>query len=222
MAGTDPRTQPARPVMQRSRSTDKRRHRRSYGFTLLEVLLSLFLVSILLAAVSALIVSLFLMWDNTRQADVRTRTFAVAGWLERRLELNPHVDDTQGWQMNWPDDERTSAPPSLAWTSPIREMIIPNSTSGGIWEYRLHLEPREGLFVAWRPRNRVDDTDYHYSLLSRDISGLRFAYFDPESGRWDVYDSPPAPERVDNRLPQLLALDYSVGSTLQTIWIGLP
>lgn len=192
------------------------------GFTLLEVLLSLFLVSVLLAAISSLIVSLFLMWDNSRTADAETRLFSVAGWLERRLELNPHRDPENGWQMNWPNDERTSDPPSLAWISDRREMIIPAAVSGGTWEYRLHHEPNQGLFLAWRPRNRADDTDYRFTLLSPDVGALRFAYYDAESDRWQTYDRAPDPERVDNQLPQLIALDYSVGRSTRTIWLGLP
>lgn len=42
------------------------RHKRTAGFTLLEVLLAMFLTSILLAAVTALIVSLFMMWEIGR------------------------------------------------------------------------------------------------------------------------------------------------------------
>lgn len=194
----------------------------SAGFTLLEVLLALFLVSVLLAAISALIVSLFLMWDNTRSADAESRLFSVAGWLERRLELNPHRDTENGWQMNWPDDERTGDPPSLSWISDTREMVIPPEISGGTWEYRLHHDPRQGLFIAWRPTNRTDDTDYSYSLLAADVTALRFAYYDAESDRWQVFDRAPDPERVDNQLPQLAALDFEVGRDTRTIWIVLP
>lgn len=200
------------------------RQRRSAGFTLLEVLLALSLTALLLTAATALIVTLFLLWENQSQTDQQTRSRALEQWLTGTLAAVPHADANTGWQIDWSDQQRTASAPTLSWQSNQRNALLPATAEGGTWEYRLIHQPRQGLFLAWRPTNldATERPDYRYTLLSSRVSSLRFAYYDPERERWNLYDEAPDPEREDGRMPDLIALDYATGRNIHTQWIPLP
>lgn len=201
-----------------------RQHKPAQGFTLLEVLLALSLTTLLLTAATALIVTLFLLWENQSQTDRQTRARSLELWLTDTLAQVAHTDANTGWQINWDNDQRTLSAPTLSWQSDRRNSILPQNAPGGRWEYRLIHNPPHGLFLAWRPTNLEAGTpsNYQYTLLSSQVSALRFAYYDPERERWNVYHEAVDPEREDGRVPDLIALDYTSGKTVSTQWIPLP
>jgi prepilin-type N-terminal cleavage/methylation domain-containing protein len=191
-----------------------RRHGRPFrsgGFTLIEVLLSLMLISMILVATTFFIFSMGELWgrgSDTRLFDRHAR--GVTRFVQHTInqsavhwdaENSQRVSLTQPPGVGHFDDplitfEVAEGPPFLVWPDVALPAVV----------LYLRLVPGEGLFLLWHSRLEVDFEDQppRATLLSPFVTEMIFDYYDPETRVWsslgqldsDIQGEPLLPSRI--------------------------
>jgi prepilin-type N-terminal cleavage/methylation domain-containing protein len=200
------------------------------GFTLLEILLSLALVSLMLVALNTFVFSMGELWG--RGADVHLfdqHTRAVTRFLDRELRT----------AVLPPSARANAAPLSIQEVRPqtgLTEKLLTFELPAGcrlfVWPERplpevvcsLQAREREGLFLLWHSRLEKNfETDPpRETLVTPLVTGMAYEYYDPDFNRW----STEATLKLDNTgnpmTPHRLRLKFAHNKLTRETVISLP
>jgi prepilin-type N-terminal cleavage/methylation domain-containing protein len=212
------------------------------GFTLLEVMVSVFIGATLLVATTTFIFSMGELWG--RGANVwlfQKHVRGVSRFLEQSIQAT-------SWKLPQGEEEQTPVH-WYEWSS--REyrnrslLTFEMETSPGVlvWpESRLpyvvcslEFEKSEGLFMLWRSRLEQDfeEESPRRTLISPFVTGVKYYYIDyeedEEDAEWEVQDDPEKEADGSYLLPQRIELVFEYEGqeekrqvVLPTIFNGLP
>lgn len=201
--------------------------RRSAGFTLLEILVSLVLVGSLMAAMTFFIFSMGELWGKTAQDRLFERhARGLTRYLQSTMSqsLIGASDQDGGLQLRQPsgfghfDDplisfELLESPPILVWPErPLPAVVC-----------YLQLVEKQGLYLLWHSRLEIDfdEAPPRTTLLSPFVTEMIFDYYDPEIREWSSYYEYEV-EEGEPVLPSRIRLGFEHdGMTEQTV-ITLP
>lgn len=211
-----------------------RRSSGAAGFTLLEILLSLALVSLMLVALNTFVFSMGELWG--RNADVRLfdqHVRAVTRFLQQELraavlppaavarstpvaleEIQPQGGATEKMVtfelpagsriLVWPDPKR-----------PLPEVVC-----------SLQAREREGLILLWHSRLEKNfDTDPpRETVVTPLVTAMAYDYFDADANRWttETMLKPDPNGGTNSLLPQRLRLTFTYGKMTRESVITLP
>lgn len=208
--------------------------RRARGFTLLEILLSLALVSLMLVALNTFVFSMGELWG--RNADVRLfdqHVRAVTRFLQHELRaavLPPAavarstpiaLEDVQpqgGASEKMLTFELPAGSRVLVWPDPKRP--LPEVVCS------LQAREREGLILLWHSRLEKNfDTDPpRETVVTPLVTALSYDYFEADANRWTTETTlKPDPNGGTNPLlPQRLRLKFAYGKMTRESVVTLP
>ena len=191
------------------------------GFTLLEVMVSVFIGAMLLVATTTFIFSMGELWG--RGADVwlfQKHVRGVSRFLEQSIQ-------TTSWRL--PSGEEAEAPVYwFEWNSreyqnnPLLTFELDVSPGILVWpESRLpyvvcslEFEEGEGLFMLWRSRLEEDfeEESPRKTLISPFVKSINYYYIDfeedEEDAEWDIQDYPEKEADGSYLLPQRIELVF--------------
>jgi prepilin-type N-terminal cleavage/methylation domain-containing protein len=206
------------------------RRRRRAGFTLIEILLSLVLISIVLVAMNSFIFSMGELWG--RNADVRLfdqHVRAVTRYLEHEMRaatLPPAAvagSKPIGLQdirpQNGPSDklltfELPSGSRLLNWPDrPLPEVVC-----------SLQVRPTEGLILLWHSRLEKNfDTDPpRETVITPLVTAMAYDYYDADTTRWTTETTLKLDGTSNPITPQRLRLTFTYGKMTRETVVILP
>lgn len=207
---------------------------RARGFTLLEILLSLALVSLMLVALNTFVFSMGELWG--RNADVRLfdqHVRAVTRFLQHELRAavlppaavarsNPIALEEVQPQGGATDKLLTFELPAgsriLVWPDPKRP--LPEVVCS------LQAREREGLILLWHSRleKNFDSDPPRETVVTPLVTALSYDYFDADANRWTTETMlKPDPNGGTNPLlPQRLRLKFAYGKLTRESVVTLP
>ncbi len=214
----------------RSRPPSARASRRA--FTLLEILLSLALVAMMLAALNTFIFSMGELWG--RGADVHLfdlHTRSVTRFLEH--EMRAAVLPPAGRPVP------TSTPLTMQEIRPLNGLTeklltfeLPSGSRIFVWPERplpevvcsLQVRPREGLYLLWHSRLEKNfDTDSpRETLVTPLVTALSYDYYDPDFNHWSTETTLKLDSSGNPKTPQRLRLKFSYSKMTRETVITLP
>jgi prepilin-type N-terminal cleavage/methylation domain-containing protein len=201
---------------------------KSGAFTLIEILLSLALISVVLVAMNTFVFSMGELWG--RNADVRLfdqHVRAVTRFLDHELrsaslppaampnstpiglqEIRPQGGATDklltfelmsGSRLfNWPD-------------RPLPEVVC-----------SLQVRPREGLILLWHSRleKNFDIDPPRETVVTPLVTGMRYDYYDTETSRWTTEQMLKIDSQGNPIVPNRLRLSFAYNNlTRETVVI---
>lgn len=209
----------------------------SSGFTLLEILLSLALLSMMLVALNSFVFSMGEIWG--RNADVRLfdqHVRAVTRFLEHELRTatlppaaragaTPIAGQEIRPQNGLPDTLLTFELPAgsrlLRWPErPLPEVVC-----------SLQAREREGLILLWHSRleKNFDSDSPRETVVTPLVTSLAYDYYDPDFKRWTTETTLKKDNTGAVQTPQRLRLKFTYGKmtaesavTLANAVEGLP
>lgn len=208
---------------------ENRRSKISSGFTLLEILLALALVSLMLVALNSFVFSMGELWG--RNADVRLfdqHVRAVTRFLERELR-----------SAALPPSARAGANPiatkEIRPTSGISDTLLtfelPKGSRLLVWPDRplpevvcsLQAREREGLILLWHSRLEKDfETDSPREVVITPlVSALAYDYYDSDFKRWTTETALKKNPQGGALAPQRLRLKFAYGKLAKESLITL-
>lgn len=210
----------------RSRGGDHSRHA---GFTLLEILLALVLVSLMLVALNTFVFSMGELWG--KNSDVRLfdqHVRAVTRFLDRELRsavLPPaarvgaapigvqEVRPASGLTENLLTFELPAGSRLLVWPErPLPEVVC-----------SLQARPNEGLILLWHSRLEKNfDTDSPREVVVTPlVTGLAYDYYDPDFKRWTTETNLKKDSGGNALAPQRLRLKFGYGKMTKETVVAL-
>ncbi len=202
------------------------------GFTLLEVMVAVFIGSLILVATTSFIFSMAELWGKGAniwlfQKHVR----GVSRFLEQSIQ-------TSSWKL--PQGEARTPVYWGEWNSreyqnkPLLTFEMEKSPGVLIWpEGRLpyvvcslEFEEGEGLFMLWRSRleEDFDEESPRKTLISPFVTDLKYYYLDyeEEDAEWEVFDDPEKEADGSYTLPQRIELVFEYEGQEEKRQIVLP
>ena len=223
----------ARLPSSRARSSPPTRRGRGAGvraFTLLEILLSLALVSLMLVALNTVVFSMGELWG--RGADVHLfdqHTRAVTRFLDRELRtavLPPSA------RANATPLSIQEVRPQTGLTEKLLTFELPAGCRLFVWPERplpevvcsLQAREREGLFLLWHSRLEKNfDTDPpRETLVTPLVSGMAYEYYDPDFNRWTTETTLKLDNTGNPMTPHRLRLKFAYNKLTRETVISLP
>lgn len=218
------RTAPPRSARRRSRPFARG------GFTLLEILLALALVSLVLIAMNSFVFSMGELWG--RGTDVRLfdqHVGAVTRFLEHELRA----------AVLPPAARANSTPLTLQEIRPesgLSENMLTFDLPGGsrffTWPDRplpevvcsFQVRPTEGLILLWHSRLEKNfDTDPpRESVVTPLVTALAYDYYDPATTRWTTETTLKLDPQGQPMTPQRLRLTFTYGKLKRESVVPLP
>ena len=200
------------------------------GFTLLEILLSLALVSLMLVALNTFIFSMGEIWG--RNTDVRLfdrHVRAVTRFLDHELRAAAFP----------PAARANSTPIALQEVRPQNGMMenlltfeLPAGSRLFTWPDRplpevvcsFQARPNEGLILLWHSRLEKNfDTDApRETVVTPLVSALTYDYFDPDFNRWTTETALKLNPQGKPMAPQRLRLKFTYGKMARESVVTLP
>lgn len=204
--------------------------RAARGFTLLEILLALTLVSLVLVAMNTFVFSMGELWG--RNADVRLfeqHTRAVTRFLEHELRA----------AVLPPAARANSTPIGLQEVRPqngAMEKLLTFELPGGsrffVWPERplpevvcsFQVRRGEGLVLLWRSRLEKDfDTGTpRESVITPLVTEMTYDYYDEATSRWTTEASLKLDAQAQPLTPQRLRLTFTYGKLTREVVVTLP
>lgn len=199
------------------------------AFTLLEILLSLALLSMMLIALNTFVFSMGELWG--RNADVRLfdqHARAVTHFLERELRA-----------ATLPPAARSGSTPIAAQeirpTSGLTDTLLTFELPAGsrllLWPERalpevvcsLQAREREGLILLWHSRLEKNfDTDApRETVITPLVSGLAYDYYDADFKRWSTETALKKDATGATLAPQRLRLKFTYGKLTKETVVAL-
>lgn len=173
----------------------KARPDRSAGFTLLEVLLALFLAASIMTSVLLLTAGLSDIWRGTtpvRNLEVHSRQ--VVDFLKRGFAraLPVQTDGTAYVFLDYTSGElNQTGPPLLSWEVQASDGIV----TWGVQPlpyvlYQLEVIEDVGLALYWQSRLEVDFEEIppRQTLISPFVTRMEYHYYDAEDEVWELED----------------------------------
>lgn len=199
-----------------------RRNNGRKGFTLIELLIAIAILSLIMSVVYK---SFYASTDGIRRAEAADELNSMARAVFVRL-----MDDISGAYLSGKDvifigeTRRDKGLPqdSLNLTSLTNELIVKDAKETELHEVGYYLKEdidinkrgtamEKAVFALYRRDKKVigneppleGGTDY---LLTDEIAGLRFSYFDDDAKKWkDTWDS-----RTTNKLPKAVEVEVII------------
>lgn len=208
--------------------------RRTRGFTLLEILLSLALVSLMLVALNTFVFSMGELWG--RNADVRLfdqHVRAVTRFLQH--ELRAAVLPPAAVARSTPIALQEIQPQGGA-TDKLLTFELPAGSRILVWPdpkrplpevvCSLQAREREGLILLWHSRLEKNfDTDPpRETVVTPLVTAMTYDYFDADANRWSTETMlKPDPNGGTNpMLPQRIRLKFAYGKLTRESVVTLP
>lgn len=206
------------------------RSRASGGFTLMEILVSLALVSLMLVALNTFIFSMGELWG--RNADHRLferHVRAVTRFLDEELRSaalppaalpnsNPialqEVRPQNGLMENMLTFELPAGSRLLKWPErPLPEVVC-----------SFQARQNEGLVMLWHSRLEKNfETDSpRETIVTPLVSGLAYEYYDPDSKRWTTETVLKRDQQGQLMTPQRLRLKFTYGKLTRESVVTVP
>jgi prepilin-type N-terminal cleavage/methylation domain-containing protein len=200
------------------------------GFTLIEILLALALVSLVLVALNMFVFSMGELWG--RNADVRLfdqHVRAVSRFLEHELRsasLPP-------WAVaNSTPISLSEIRPENAATEKMLTFELPAGSRLFSWPDRplpevvcsFQVRPTEGLVLLWHSRLEKNfDTDPpRETVVTPLITAVSYDYFDPPTNRWSTEPTLKLDSQGEPMVPQRLRFTFTYGKLTRERVIALP
>lgn len=200
------------------------------GFTLLEILLSLALVSLMLVALNTFVFSMGELWG--RNTDVRLfdqHVRAVTRFLDHELRAAALP----------PAARANSTPIALQEIKPQNGMMenlltfeLPAGSRLFTWPDRplpevvcsFQARPNEGLILLWHSRLEKNfDTDApRETVVTPLVSALTYDYYDAEFNRWTTENALKLDPQGKPMAPQRLRLKFTYGKMARESVVTLP
>ena len=225
----------ARSLARRDRSLTRQskidnRKSKIQAFTLLEVLLSIALVSLVLIGMNTFIFSMGELWG--RNTDVRLfeqHVRAVTRFLEQEFRASALP----------PAARPNSTPIGLQEVRPQNGMMekmltfeLPAGSRLFNWPDRplpevvvsLQVRPNEGLMLLWHSRLEKNfETDSpRETLVTPLVTALAYDYFEPDFNRWTTETQLKMDQQGQPMTPQRLRLTFTYGKMTKTSIVTLP
>jgi prepilin-type N-terminal cleavage/methylation domain-containing protein len=217
------------PALPKSR-IENRKSKIPAGFTLLEVLLSLALVSMLLVSLNTFIFSMGELWGQ--RTDVRLferHTNAVTRFLEHELRaavLPPAA------RANSTPLALTEITPQGGMAEKLLTFELPAGSRLLAWPDRplpevvcsLQAREREGLLLLWHSRLEKNfDTDPpREAVITPLCTALAYDYYDTDFNRWSTETALKLDASGNPLVPQRLRLKFAYGQLTRETVITLP
>lgn len=186
------------------------------AFTLLEILLSLALVAMMLAALNTFIFSMGELWG--RGSDVHLfelHSRAVTRFLDRELRTAVLPPSSRA-NNNATPLKVEEIRPQYGMTEKLLTFELPAGSRIFVWPEdqkplpevvcSLQVRPRDGLFLLWHSRleKNFEDDSPRETLVSPLVTGISYDYYDPDFNSWsnetslklDVSGNPKVPQRL--------------------------
>ena len=168
------------------------------AFTMLEVVLAVALTALVLVSLNTLVFSMGELWGRSNEKrlfDLHVR--AVTRYLEAELRtagLPPYGSiGTAAFTLEDIETEKSAEETVLSFTLPFGGRLIQ-------WPERplpevacsLLVRPDQGLYLLWYSKLENDrEAEYpRETLITPLVSGIRYEYYDSETMRWEVEDTP--------------------------------
>ncbi len=209
------------------------------GFTLLEVMVAVFIGAAILVAVTTFVFSMGELWGKGANVWLfQKHVRGVSRFLEQSLQ-------SSGWKMPQGDEE---AP--IYWgerggrayqNEKLLTFELEKSPGVLIWPESplpyvvcsLEFDKNEGLFMLWRSRLEEDfgEEEPRKTLISPFVTDLKYYYLDPEDedAEWEVEDDPQKEADSEYILPQRIELVFEYQGKeekrqiiLPTVFNGIP
>ncbi|MGA0133646.1 MAG: prepilin-type N-terminal cleavage/methylation domain-containing protein [Opitutales bacterium] len=164
------------------------------GFTLLESLISLALLSVLMVTLNSFLFSMGELWGEGRdrrlfEQHVRAATRQVRETFDAAT-LGPGAS---GVVMKMARDDGAVDEPRLSFHLPDAGRLAdwPEAPLPDV-DFTLHVEEGRGLVLRWQSRLEIerDLNDVHETVLSPFVDGLSYDYFDPQLKTWTTEEEP--------------------------------
>jgi prepilin-type N-terminal cleavage/methylation domain-containing protein len=213
---------------------------RTRGFTILEILLAMFLVGLVLVGLNTFIFSMSELWG--RNTDVRLfdqHVRAVTRFLQKEVmkaSLPPNaganatpvgvqeITPSGGAQENMITYMELTGNRTLTWpANPLPEVFC-----------SLQLRRDKGLYMLWHSdlENHFNDDPPRETLVSPFVTGIAYDYFDTDFNKWttettfrnDTSGNPLAPQRLrvtftyDKMTREALIIIPKMGQGLPNPW----
>lgn len=164
------------------------------GFTLLEALISLALLSVLMVTLNSFLFSMGELWGEGRdrrlfEQHVRAATRQVRETFDAAT-LGPGATGVI-MKMARTDD---------AVDEPRLSFLLPDAGRLADWpetplpdvDFTLHAEEGRGLILRWQSRLEIerDLNDVHETVLTPFVDRLSYDYYDPQLRRWTTEEEP--------------------------------
>jgi len=183
---------------------------RNRGFTLIEVLLAMFLAGLVLVGLNTFIFSMSELWG--RNSDVRLfdqHVRAVTRFLQKEIMIT-YMELTGNRTLSWPGN-------------PLPEVYC-----------SLQVRRDKGLYMLWHSdlENHFNDDPPRESLVSPFVTAISYDYFDTDFNKWttettfrnDAAGNPLAPQRLrvtftyDKMTREALIMIPKIGQGLPNSW----
>ncbi len=164
------------------------------GFTLLEALISLALLSVLMVTLNSFLFSMGELWGEGRDRrlfdqHVRAATRQVRETFEAAT-LGPGAT---GVIMKMARTDDAQDEPRLSFHLPDAGRLAdwPESPLPDV-DFTMHAEEGRGLILRWQSRLEIerDLNDVHETVLTPFVDRLSFDYYDPQLRRWTTEEEP--------------------------------
>lgn len=213
-----------------SRTFASAQARRAAGFTLLEILLSLALVSLVLVALNSFVFSMGELWG--RNTDVRLfdrHTRAVTRFLEHELRAAtlPPAAQPSSNPIGLQDIR-----PQNGMTDKLLTFELPSGSRIFNWPDRplpevvcsLQVRQREGLIMLWHSRLEKNfDTDPpRETVVTPFVTDIKYDYYDSDTSRWSTETSLKLDNQGNPMVPQRLRLTFTYQKLVRETVVNLP
>lgn len=188
------------------------------GFTLLEVMVAVFIGAMLLVATTSFVFSMGELWGKGANVWLfQKHVRGVSRFLENSVQssswkLPAGEAETPIYWGEWGSREYQNqqfltfelekSPGVLIWP----EERLPHVVCS------LELDEEEGLYMLWRSRLEEDfeDESPRRTLISPFVKGIRYFYIDleEEEGEWEVFEEPEKETDGSYLLPQRIELTF--------------
>lgn len=213
-----------------ARVRSPRRAAKQRGFTLLEILLALALVSLVLVGVNTFVFSMGELWG--RNADVRLfdrHTRSVTRFLERELRAAALP----------PAGRADAAPIGLQEIRPQNGMMenlltfdLPGGSRFFTWPDRplpevvcsFQVRPNEGLVLLWHSRleKNFESEPPRESVITPFVTAIAYDYYEEETKRWTSERMLKTDAQSKPVTPQRLRLTFTYGKLTRETVVTLP
>jgi prepilin-type N-terminal cleavage/methylation domain-containing protein len=209
------------------------------GFTLLEVMVAVFIGAALLVATTAFVFSMGELWGKGANVWLfQKHVRGVSRFLEQSIQ-------TTSWKL--PQGEAQTPVYWNEWGSreyqntPLLTFEMEKSPGVLVWPQSrlpyvvcsLEFEENEGLFMLWRSRleEDFDEESPRKTLISPFVKDLKYYYIDyeEEDAEWEVFEEPEKEADGSYQLPQRIELVFEYEGQeekrqiiLPTIFDGMP